>query len=116
MSRHVTYRGATMDMDSLRRENEKAPAIGNMKVNAKGDQIKGGKVTKTSEEIARENHRIQSSVVRTGLKGPVPKGMVPQIGNGAAPAPKEAVKATKTKETELPSGDIVIEDDTSASE
>lgn len=109
MSRHITYRGATLDMDTMRRENEKVPAIGNMRVNAKGDQIKGGKVTKTSDQLARENHRIQSTVVRTGLKGPVPKSQIPVL---EAPKPK-ATKSTKaqkiTKEKELPNGDIIIE-------
>jgi len=110
MSRHVTYRGATLDMDSIRRENEKVPAIGNMQVNAKGDQISGGLVTKTADQIAREKHRIQSAVVSTGLKGPMPVSV-------EIPAPKAAAKpivATKTKEVELPSGDIVIQGDNSA--
>jgi hypothetical protein len=108
MSKHVSYRGATIDMDSMRRENEKVPAIGNMKVNAKGDQIKGGMVTKTADQIARENHRVQSAIVKTGLKGPVPASVE------SKPEPKKSktpVKATKTKEVELPSGDIVIEED-----
>jgi hypothetical protein len=110
MSKHVSYRGVTMDMDSLRRENEKTPAIGNMRVNAKGDQIKGGMVTKTADQIARENHRVQSAVVNTGLKGKPPTATGITID---APKPtKTPVKATKSKEIELPSGDIIIEGDT----
>lgn len=109
MSRHVTYRGVTIDMDSMRRENEKVPAIGNMKVNAKGDQINGGKVTKTADQLARENHRVQSTVVRTGLKGPVPKSPVQAIEAPKKAKVKEA--PAKTKEVELDNGDIVIEDD-----
>lgn len=110
MSRHVTYRGATIDMDSMRRENEKTPAIGNMKVNAKGDQIKGGKVTKTADQLARENHRVQSTVVRTGLKGALPKSPVQAIeAPKAKPKAKEVAK--KTKEVEQDNGDIIIEDD-----
>jgi len=108
MSKHVTYRGVTLDMDSIRRENEKVPAIGNMKVNAKGDQIKGGRVTKTADQIARENHRVQSTVVSTGLKGPIPAA--PAVLE--APKPKKAVtKTVKLKEIELPSGDIVMKEE-----
>ena len=109
MSKHTTYRGATIDMDSMRRENEKTPALGNMGVNAKGDKMgRGGTVTKTADQIARENHRVQTSVVRSGLKGPVPDS--PAVVEQKQVTP---VKATvkKTKETELPSGDIIIEDD-----
>lgn len=119
MSKHVTYRGVTVDMDSLRRENEKVTAIGNMKVNARGDQIKGGTVTKTADQIARENHRVQTVVVNSGLKGKLPKS--PEISMNASndqkAAGKEPVKPTKSKgrEVELPSGDIIIEGDTNES-
>lgn len=117
MSRHVTYRGATIDMDSFRRENEKTPAIGNMKVNARGDQIaKGGTIAKTADQIARENHRVQSAIVATGLKGPQPDTTGINLN---AHATEKVVKTNtlqtntvkKTKETELPSGDIIVEDD-----
>ena len=106
MSRHVTYRGATLDMDSIRRENEHVPAIGNLRVNAKGDQIKGGLVTKTADQLARENHRVQSAIVHTGLKGPVPTS--PEIPKPSKPP--EPVAKTVAKEIELPSGDIIIEE------
>ncbi len=105
MSRHITYRGATLDMDSIRRENEHVPAIGNQRVNARGDQISGGKVTKTADQIARDNHRVQSVIVKSGLKGPTPALDAPIMD---APAPVKPTK-TKSKEVELPSGDIIIE-------
>jgi len=111
MSRHVTHRGVTIDMDSMRRENEKVPAIGNMPVNARGDLIKGGKVTKTADELAREHNRVQSVLVNTGLKGEMPK-----VENINLDPPKAAVKPTttvvkKVKETELPSGDIIVDEE-----
>lgn len=111
MTKHVTYRGTTIDMDSLRRENEKTVAIGNMKVNARGDQINRGMVTKTADEIARDNHRIKSAIVSTGLKGPAPIAEVSMEKPKQKAAPAVAEVPKKTKETELPSGDIVIEDD-----
>jgi len=106
MSRHTTYRGVTIDMDSMRRENEKVPALGNMGVNAKGDKIKGGQVTRTADQIARDNHRVQTSITQGSLKGPIPDAP-PMIEPARTP-----VKATakKTKETELPNGDITIDD------
>jgi len=111
MSRHVTYRGTTVDMDSMRRENEKVPAIGNMSVNARGDQIKGGKITKSADEIARERGRVQSVLVSTGLKGPMPNDVsapvVPAVSKPAATPTTKKVIAEK----ELPNGDIMIGDD-----
>ena len=117
MSRHVTYRGITIDMDSLRRENEKTPAIGNMKVNARGDQLaQGGAIAKTAEQIARENHRVQSAIVATGLKGAQPDTTginlnAQATGKVIKTNPTQSKPAVKTKETELPSGDIIVEDD-----
>ena len=108
MSRHTTYRGLTIDMDTMRRENEKVPALGNMRVNAKGDELaRGGAIAKTADQIARENHRVQSSIVHTGLKGPAPDAPA-----SVTEQPKVPVKTTvkKTKEVELPNGDIVVED------
>lgn len=109
MARHVTYRGVTIDMDSMRRENEKVPALGNMKVNARGDELgKNSTVTKTADQLARENHRVQTSIVNTGLKGAVPAS--PETIKPIQPTAK-AVPAKKQKEKELPTGDIVMEDD-----
>ena len=110
MSRHVSYKGTTIDMEALARENEKVPAMGNMRVNARGDEIKGGQVTKTADQIARENHRVQSVVVNSGLKGKQPiapdvQPEQPKAKAKAAPAPIPVVQ----KETELPSGDIIVE-------
>lgn len=122
MSRHTTYRGVTIDMDTLGRDNEKSVAIGNMRVNARGDQIDRGRITKTADQIARENHRVQTAVVNTGLKGKQPAAPVPVLEQPkpkAAPtttAPKPtATSATvrsnpPVKEVELPNGDIVIDE------
>jgi len=119
MSKHQTFRGLPVDMDSMRRENERTVAVGNMKVNARGDQIDRGRITKTADEIARENHRVQSAVVNTGVKGPQPSatGVLDNkkpVNTSVKAAPKHAKPAatpTKLKETELPSGDIVVEED-----
>jgi hypothetical protein len=114
MSRHVTYRGTTIDMDSMRRENEKVPAVGNAHVNARGDRISGGVITKTADEIARERGRVQSVLVSSGLKGPMPtvNEATPAPASAAVSVEKEkAAPAKKVKEVELPSGDIVVQED-----
>ena len=105
MAKHTSYRGSTIDMDSMRRENEKVPAIGNMSVNAKGDKISGGVVTKTASQIARENHRVQTTIVQGSIKSPITED-VPQ----AIKTPFKPTSVKKTKEIELPSGDISVED------
>ena len=47
-----TMQGRAIDMDKLRSQNELTPAVGNMKVNARGDEIgPGGKILRTREQI-----------------------------------------------------------------
>lgn len=47
-----TMQGRQIDMDKLRSQNELTPAVGNMKVNARGDEIgQGGKITRTREQV-----------------------------------------------------------------
>jgi len=121
MSKHVSYRGTTIDMESLTRENEKTTAVGNMKVNAKGDQVNRGQITKTADQIARENHRVQSVVVNAGLKGRVPATPETQVLSASSSratkkaSPKQAEPVPTAKETELPNGDIVVDGDDSES-
>lgn len=117
MSRHTSYRGATIDMEALSRENEKTVALGNMGVNARGDKLgQGGVITKTADQIARENHRVQSAIVNTGLKGPVPASPAAVIEQKPKPMATSSTStpvkptARKSKEVELPNGDIQIEE------
>jgi hypothetical protein len=50
-----THRGKDLDMKALKLANSRTLAIGNVKMNAKGDLLgKGGKVIKTREELAVE--------------------------------------------------------------
>jgi hypothetical protein len=53
-----TYRtanGRTVDMDLLRQRNELTPAVGNARVNARGDQLgAGGKIVRTREQILQD--------------------------------------------------------------
>lgn len=58
MSRfYKTANGKNLDFDRLRIQNEKAVAIGNMKVNARGDQIDStGKIIKTRNELMKDHY------------------------------------------------------------
>ena len=50
-----TMQGREVDMEKLMRQNELVPAVGNMKTNARGDQLgPGGKIIKKREEIVAE--------------------------------------------------------------
>lgn len=56
-----TYRtanGTIVDMDLLRQKNELTPAVGNARVNARGDELgPGGKIIRKREEVMAEYYK-----------------------------------------------------------
>ena len=56
-----TARGKTVDMGALRLKNEKTRAVGNMKVNARGDQINDeNQVIKKKTQQVTQQYKNQS--------------------------------------------------------
>ena len=52
---YKTMQGKTVDMDMLRQRHELTPAVGNAKVNARGDQLgPGGEIVRKREEMVKE--------------------------------------------------------------
>ena len=50
-----TMQGKPIDMDLLRQRNELTPAVGNARVNARGDELgPGGKIIRKREDVLRE--------------------------------------------------------------
>ncbi len=50
-----SMQGKTVDMDLLRQKNELTPAVGNAKVNARGDELgPGGKIIRTREQVLKD--------------------------------------------------------------
>ena len=54
---YKTMTGKVVDMDLLRQKNELTVAVGNAKVNARGDELgPGGKIIRTREQVMREHY------------------------------------------------------------
>jgi len=52
---HKSANGKIVDMDLLRQKNELTPAVGNVRVNARGDELgPGGKIIRKREDIMNE--------------------------------------------------------------
>jgi len=69
-----TMQGRQIDMEKLRAQNELMPAVGNMKVNARGDEIgPGGKILRTREQIMGEYYEANPNATPT----PRPSGQRP---------------------------------------
>jgi hypothetical protein len=64
MSKHITSKGKVIDMESILAQQGDTVAVGNMKVNAKGDLLgPGGKVVKTADQRAREFYKNKDVAV-----------------------------------------------------
>jgi len=59
---HRSMQGKLIDMEKLMRQNELMPAIGNVRVNARGDELgPGGKIIKKKEDIMAEYYNSNTS-------------------------------------------------------
>ena len=62
---YTSMRGKTVDMEQLNLKHETIPAVGNMKVNARGDELgQGGKVVKTKEQILADYYNANPRAAR----------------------------------------------------
>jgi hypothetical protein len=58
MPKYRTMQGKEVDMDKLMLQNEMMPAVGNVRMNARGDELgPGGKVAKKREDIVSEYYK-----------------------------------------------------------
>lgn len=65
---YTSVRGKEIDMEKLSLRHEKTPAVGNAKVNARGDQLgPGGKIVKTREEIMADYYAKNPNALREEL-------------------------------------------------
>ena len=60
---HRSANGKIVDMDLLRQKNELTPAVGNARVNARGDELgPGGKIVRKREDIMKEYYASNPGV------------------------------------------------------
>jgi hypothetical protein len=69
---HRSMQGKEVDMQKLVMQNEMTVAVGNVKVNARGDELgPGGKIIKKREELLRE---APNSSVKKNVQDMDPEG------------------------------------------
>lgn len=60
-----SLRGKEVDMEKLTLQNELQPAVGNMRVNARGDELgQGGEIVRTREEVLKDYYDKNPRSVR----------------------------------------------------
>ena len=62
---YTSMQGKPIDMEKLTLKNELTPAIGNMKVNARGDELgPGGQIVRTREQILQDYYKNNPRAIR----------------------------------------------------
>lgn len=102
---HRSMRGKQVDMDLLRKRNELTPAVGNARVNARGDELgPGGQIIKKREEVVAEYYAqagsAQNSSGRANSNKPQEDVVTPTAK--ATPAKKTSTSAKKETVIEEP--------------
>ena len=70
--KYRTAQGKTVDFGAMLTNNETVPALGNMNVNARGDEITSdGTIVKSREEVMREYYKMNTTVPE---EAPIPEG------------------------------------------
>ena len=119
---YKSAKGKIIDMEAMRVANEKTIAAGNMKVNAKGDRIEGGKVVQTSKERVKPSYDTVTQTAEVSMKKPLSRSDADEVTpkTKKAPEPMEAEMTTETVKTRedgskyrevlSPDGDIEVKD------
>ena len=64
--------GKSVDMDRLRLTNEDVIAVGNMRVNARGDELgPGGEVARSRNQVMEDYYKLNTPVVQNVEREPV---------------------------------------------
>lgn len=88
---YKSMQGKQVDMEKLMSANELMPAIGNVKVNARGDELgAGGKIIKKREDVMAEYYENNPKAVPNTIK-PVQTKAAPVA---ETPALQKKVKGT----------------------
>lgn len=104
----VTANGNAIDMEAIRLKNEKTVAVGNMRVNARGDELSPttGQVTRSRNDRMTDYYKLQGTVPTKRARNtaePEPVGAAAPTPATATPvAVKPSARAAKTVVAEAP--------------
>jgi hypothetical protein len=68
---YKTMQGKEIDMEKLALRNELTPAVGNAKVNARGDELgPGGRIERTREKVMADYYKLNTPVATDHMPTP----------------------------------------------
>ena len=108
---YKSMQGKVVDMDLLRQRNELTPAVGNARVNARGDELgPGGKIIKKREDVMKEYYTEspQAVVDEAPVRQPAEKATAPTTSTTTRRAGQTKAQAKVEEEwTEDEDGNFV---------
>jgi|MEHZ01.5.fsa_nt_MEHZ011484368.1_7 hypothetical protein len=108
---HRSMRGKQVDMDLLRKRNELTPAVGNARVNARGDELgPGGQIIKKREDVVSEHYATAGSAAHSSGRSTSP------VADVVAPVVAPVVAAAKKTTTRTKKEEVVIDAPLTAAE
>ena len=108
---YKSMQGKVVDMDLLRQRNELTPAVGNARVNARGDELgPGGKIIKKREDVMKEYYTESPKAVvdEAPVRQPAEKATAPTASTTTRKAGQTKAQAKVEEEwTEDEDGNFV---------
>lgn len=94
---YKSMQGKQVDMDLLRKKNELTPAVGNARVNARGDELgPGGQIIRKNEDVISDYYR--ENPVNVPDEEPVKRVQTQQVETVADEEPVRKTSRAKTQE------------------
>lgn len=102
-----TALGREIDIQQIIAQNETAIAVGNMKVNARGDELgPGGRVVRSKQEVMASYYKLNTPVVQDAMESAgvlIDKGQPNQVVDSGLAALQETTTTETPKPTETKS-------------
>ncbi len=90
--------GKMVDIDGLRLMNERTIAVGNMKVNARGDQLgQGGQIVQTRNQAMNQQYKIHSPSTSDIMAQADVPNLAPDGSSFDPPEDQEIIKPVEPK-------------------
>jgi|TARA_B110000908_G_C10002713_1_gene334883 hypothetical protein len=97
---YKSMQGKPVDMDLLRQRNELTPAVGNARVNARGDELgAGGKIIKKREDVLRDFYEDNVAPTQFEASEKAPVVEEPTVEATEVETPKARSTKAKTGQT-----------------
>ena len=98
MAKYRTAHGKTVDIDKLRLVNEKTIAVGNMKINARGDQLgQGGQIIAGRNQVMNQQYKIHGTVISENMPMAQVENIAPDGESFDPPGFEEPIKSVEPK-------------------